>query len=150
MRFDVDLEHGIAYLRLFSPHGGPDEMTAYTVAVAHPLRPLKGELIFKFGAHGRLNTVVFMHARRQLSGDLTAAGPPIRLTREPGREAAYVRFGEPAERAVACTVEVPLPVGEPELFIDVSAEGHILGIEFLGPTRQLRREVLALATGISD
>ena len=140
MRFKLDLEHDIAVLSFLAE--GDRAMTARTVRVEHALGELIGELIVRFADHGALHCITFMHASKQLRLGAGGSQPPMRFSREPAREAAYLYLTDEARPGVGQTVEVSVPEGEPELFVDFDAAGRVIGIEFLGPSRQLRPEIL--------
>lgn len=79
-----------------------------------------------------------------LRSGIDGGGSRLRLTREQDREAAYLYLtDEIGQSGVAQTVEVP--VAGPGLFLDFDADGYLVGIEFLGPTVQIRPSTLAQA-----
>jgi hypothetical protein len=64
MKLELDLENEIGAIRLYAADDHPK--TAETIRVEHALGKLKGELVLKFDAQGRLLTIVFMHPSKQL------------------------------------------------------------------------------------
>ena len=66
----------------------------------------------------------------------------MRLKYDPTANAAYLYVVDPIEPGSAVRSEA---TDESGIIIDYDSNGHVLGIEFLAPEKQLRPETLAAA-----